>query len=89
MNGDNNMSIQQAQQLEQMKRQLLANMLTKEAFERLGRVRTVNPGLAGQAELYLLQLYQAGRLKQKITDSKIREVLNVLSEKKGFNIKRK
>jgi programmed cell death protein 5 len=89
MSGENTMSVQQAQQLEQMKRQLLANMLTKEAFERLGRVRTVNPGLAGQAELYLLQLYQAGRLKQKISDGKMREVLNVLSGKKGFNIKRK
>ena len=88
MDGEN-LGIQQAQQLEQMKRQLLGSMLTKQAFERLGRVRTVNPGLAGQAELYLLQLYQTGRLKQKITDEKIREVLNVLSDKKGFNIKRK
>ena len=84
------MSIQQAQQLEQMKRQLLGNVLSKEAFERLGRVRTVNPGLAGQAELYLLQLYQAGRLKQKITDQKMRDVLNVLSNSSThFNIKRK
>jgi programmed cell death protein 5 len=89
MSGDNAMSVQQAQQLEQMKRQLLTTMLSKEAFERLGRVRTVNPGLAGQAELYLLQLYQTGRLKQKITDEKMREVLNVLSNSTGFNIKRK
>jgi len=81
--------LQQMQQLEQMKRQLLSAMLTKDAFERLGRVRTVNPGLAGQAELHLLQLYQAGRLKQKITDEKMREVLNVLSDRKDFNIKRK
>jgi len=88
MNGDR-LSVQQAQQLEQMKRQLLGNMLTKEAFERLGRVRTVNPGLAGQAELYLLQLFQAGRLKQRITDFKMREVLSVLSGKNDFNIKRK
>ena len=79
----------QMQQLELMKRQLLSNMLTKEAFERLGRVRTVNPGLAGQAELYLLQLFQTGRLKQKITDEKMREVLNVLSEKREYNIKRR
>ena len=88
MNNDN-LSLQQAQELEKMKRQLLSAMLTKEAFERLGRVRTVNPQLAGQAELYLLQLYQAGRLKQKITDEKMREVLNVLSDKRDFNIKRK
>ena len=88
MNG-NGLDLQQAQQLEQMKRQLLGSMLTKEAFERLGRVRTVNPQLAAQTEIYLMQLFQAGRLKQKITDEKMREVLNVLSERKGFNIKRK
>ena len=88
MNGVN-ISLQQAQQLEQMKRQLLGSMLSKEAFERLGRVRTVNPGLAGQAELYLLQLYQAGRLKRRITDEKMRDVLNVLSSGTGFSIKRK
>ncbi len=67
MNGEG-VDLQRAQQLEQMKRQLLSTMLTKEAFERLGRVRTVNPQLAAQAELYLLQMYQAGRLKQRITD---------------------
>jgi len=88
MNGER-LNTQQAQQLEHMKRQLLSNVLTKEAFERLGRVRAVNPGLAGQAELYFLQLYQTGRLKQRITDVKMREVLNVLSEKKDFSIKRK
>ena len=83
------MNIQQMQQLEQAKRQLLVTMLTKDAFERLGRVRSVNPQLAAQAELYLLQLYQTGRLKQRITDEKMKEVLNVLSEKKDFSIKRK
>ena len=88
MNGDVQ-SIQQLEQLEKMKRQLLSQILNKEAFERLGRVRTVNQQLASDTELYLLQLYQAGRLRQKITDEKMREVLNVLSEKKHFKINRK
>ncbi len=81
--------MQQLEQIEKMKRQLLSNILTKEAFERLGRVRSVNQQLASQAELYLLQLYQAGRIKNKLTDEKMKEVLNVLSEKKDFNIKRR
>jgi programmed cell death protein 5 len=88
MNSDG-LNVQQVQQLEQAKRQLLGTMLTKDAFERLGRVRSVNPQLAAQAELYLLQLYQTGRLKQKITDEKMREVLNVISEKRDFKITRK
>jgi DNA-binding TFAR19-related protein (PDSD5 family) len=51
--------LKQLQQIEQMKRQLMTSILAKEAFERLGRIRTVNPDLAGQLELYLIQLYQA------------------------------
>ncbi len=80
--------LQQLQEIEQMKRKLLTNMLTKEAFERLGRVRTVNPDLAGQVELYLLQVYQTGQLKQQVTDDKMKEILKVLTQKKQVNIKR-
>lgn len=82
------LNIQQMQQIEQAKRQVLSQVLTKEAFERLGRVRTVNPQLASQAELYILQIYQTGRLKQRITDEKMRDVLGLLSERKEFSIKR-
>lgn len=82
------LDIQQMQQIEQAKRQVLSQVLTKEAFERLGRVRTVNPQLASQAELYILQIYQTGRLKQRITDEKMRDVLGLLSERKEFSIKR-
>ncbi len=87
MNGE--LNIEQMKQIEEMKRKLMNNILTKEAFERLGRVRSANPQLAGQAELYLLQIYQAGKIQGKITDEKLKDVLRVLSEKKEFRIKRK
>lgn len=74
--------IQQLQQIEALKKQLLMKMLSKEAFERLGRVKTVNPELAGQLELYLLQMYQAGQLKSKIDDSRMKEILKAMSSKK-------
>ncbi len=80
--------LQQLQEIEQLKKKLLTNMLTKEAFERLGRVRTANPDLAGQVELYLLQVYQAGQLKQTVTDDKMKDILRVLTQKKQTNIKR-
>lgn len=86
---DGELNIEQLKQIEEMKRKIMNNVLTKEAFERLGRVRSVNPQLAGQAELYLLQIYQAGKIQDKITDEKIKDVLRVLSEKKEFRIKRK
>ena len=80
--------IEQLKQIEELKKQLLNRVLTKEALERLGRVRMVNPEVAGQAELYLIQIYQAGKLKTQITDDKLREVLKALSEKKEMSIKR-
>jgi DNA-binding TFAR19-related protein (PDSD5 family) len=81
--------MQQLRQIEEMKRQILSRLLTKEAFERLGRVRSVNPQLASQAELYLLQLYQAGQLKGTVGEEQLKEILKSLSEKRDFNIKRK
>lgn len=81
--------IQQARQLEQMKKTLMARILSPEAYERLSRVRMVNPAAAGQAELYLLQIYQQGKLAGKITDEQMRQVLTALSEKKEFTIRRK
>lgn len=81
--------LRQLQKIEEMKRQLLNKALTKEAAERLGRVRTVNPDLAGQAEMYIIQISQAGKLKSLITDVQMREVLRVLSEGKEISIKRK
>ncbi len=81
--------LRQAQQIEAMKRQLLGKAISKEALERLGRVRTVNPELAGQAELYILQISQAGKLKGPVTDAQMKDVLRVLSEKRNTSIKRK
>jgi DNA-binding TFAR19-related protein (PDSD5 family) len=79
------MQLEQFRKLEEMKKNLLGRILTKEAFERLARVRIVNPELSGQAELYLLQIYQAGKLDGRVTDLKLREIFRVLTKdaKKG------
>lgn len=81
--------MQQMQQIEAMKKQVLSKILSKEAFERLGRVRSVNPELAAQAELYLLQIYQSGKLKDTVTDQQMKEILKLLSERKDFKITKK
>ncbi|MCK4531375.1 MAG: hypothetical protein KAT94_00760 [Candidatus Aenigmarchaeota archaeon] len=81
--------IQQMQQLEEMKKKVLGKILSKEAYERLGRVRFANPELAAQAELYLLQIYQSGRLKENVADEQMKEILKLLSEKREFRIKKK
>ena len=74
-------------ELEKIKKEALRKMLTKEAMERLGRVRLVKPLLAQQIELYLLQLYQTGQIKEMIDDNKLREILTLISEKKEWKIK--
>ena len=82
--------IERIRQVEDMKRQIMLRILSKEAFERLSRVRMVNPELAGQAELYLVQIYQAGKIGNKVTDEQMKGVLKALSdERKDFSIKRK
>lgn len=81
--------MQQQAQFEQMKKVLMAKILTKEAYERLSRVRMVNPHLAAQVELYLLQVYQQGKLQNRITDEQLKQVLQTVSEKKEFTIRRR
>jgi programmed cell death protein 5 len=74
--------IQQMKQIEALKKQILSKILSKEAYERLGRVRSVNPELSSQAELYLMQVYQSGKLKERVTDEQMKEILRLLSERR-------
>jgi programmed cell death protein 5 len=90
MNGEDfQEQLRQQEKIEEIKKQILSSILTKEAYERLGRVRIVNPQLAAQVELYLLQIYQAGKIRERITDNKMKEILMAVSENKEINIKRK
>ena len=91
MNPEDLNQLAQMKQIEEMKRQLMSRILSKEAFERLGRVRSVNPQLASQAELYLLQAYQTGQLKGAVDEEMMKSILRVLSgtQRREFNIKRK
>jgi DNA-binding TFAR19-related protein (PDSD5 family) len=92
MNGQNlgPEELQQLKQIEELKRQLISKMLSKEAYERLGRVRSVNPELAGQVELYLIQIYQTGKINEKVSDRKMKDILGLLTQqkKRDFRIKR-
>lgn len=78
--------MKQAQEIEKLKKQVMRKILTKKAIERLGRVRLVKPKLASQLELYLLQLHQAGQIKDVIDDSKLRKILDSLTRKQKFKI---
>jgi DNA-binding TFAR19-related protein (PDSD5 family) len=89
MNGTENINPVLLKQLEQMKKRLLGTILDHTAYERLARVRLVDEQLAERTELYLLQAYQTGKLKNRVTDVQLKEMLGALSEKKDFTITRK
>ena len=72
---------EQKLELEKMKREMMRKVLTKEALERLGRVRMVNPALAENVEMYFLQLFQKGQVKQ-IDEAKLRQVLDAIAQQK-------
>jgi programmed cell death protein 5 len=78
--------IEDLRQLEELKKIVLRKILTKEAFERLGRIRLVKPELAVQLELYLIQLYQQNKIKKEITDEQLKLILENLTSKKEFKI---
>ena len=84
----NQEDIQKMQQFEMMKKTVIRKLLTKDAIERIGRIKLVKPDLADQLELYLVQLYQSGEIKGMIDDKQLKELLNLLTTKKRFNIRR-
>jgi DNA-binding TFAR19-related protein (PDSD5 family) len=65
--------------VEQLKKTLLQSVLDKAARERLNRVRMVKPELASQIELYLIQLYEAGKLRSQMTDAQLKDILEMLA----------
>jgi len=82
------MAIEQMAQVEAIKKAIMQKVLTKEARERLNRLRLVKPEIAAQLELYLVQLYQAGKLAAQLSDEQLKSVLEMLLSEKKFKIVR-
>jgi len=80
--------IEELQHIERLKRIVLSKILTKEASERLARLKLVKNELANQLELYLVQLYQTGQIKSVITDDQLKNILSQISSKRDFRIRR-
>lgn len=82
------MSMEDLKKIEELKKTVLKNILTREAMERLSRIKLVKPDLAMQLELYLVQLYQSGKIKSEISDEQLKFILETLTSKKEFKIKK-
>ncbi|NYB51613.1 MAG: DNA-binding protein [Methanobacteriaceae archaeon] len=78
---------QMRRELEAQKRQAMLQILTPEARSRLANLRLTKPEFVDQIELQLIQLAQMGRIKSKITDQQLKELLRKLSgQKREINI---
>ncbi len=77
-------------QLEAQKKQAMLQILTPEARSRLANLRLTRPEMVDQIEVQLIQLAQMGRVKSKITDDQLKELLkNLAGRKREINITRK
>lgn len=87
-----NQQFQEQAQLQQQIQQLeliVKQVLTKEALERYGNLKTAHPEKAVQLLVVLGQAIQSGQIT-KIDDNKLKEILKKLTPpKKDFKIRKK
>lgn len=85
------MQQQEAQaQFEAQKKQILGQILTSEARNRLANLKLTKPELVNNIELQLIQSAQAGSLRGKVTDEQIKVLLKqIAGQKREIKITRK
>jgi programmed cell death protein 5 len=76
-------------QFELKKQEILRQILTVEARQRLTNIKMVKPEFAEQLELQLIQIAQTGRIPLPINDEQLKMILaRIQSQRKEFKIKR-
>ncbi len=85
------MQQQEAQrQFEAQKKQILAQIMTSEARNRLANLKLTKPELVNQIEIQLIQSAQAGSLRGKVTDEQLKVLLRqIAGQKREIKITRK
>ena len=82
---------QEAQaQFEAQKKQILGQIMTPEARQRLANLKLTKPEMVNQIELQLIQSAQAGSLRGKVTDEQLKVLLRqIAGQKREIKITRK
>ncbi|KIW70515.1 hypothetical protein PV04_02777 [Phialophora macrospora] len=78
--GDNGEEDQARKQESEARSHMLAQILEPEAADRLGRIRMVKESRATDVENRLIMLARSGQLRQKVTETQLKEMLASLSE---------
>ncbi|TQS32490.1 hypothetical protein Golomagni_07186 [Golovinomyces magnicellulatus] len=74
-------TIQNLQQ-DEARQHVLNQILHPEAADRLGRIRLVKESRAQEIENRLIALAQSGQLRQKVTETQLKELLNAVADNK-------
>jgi programmed cell death protein 5 len=82
---------QEAQaQFEAQKKQILGQIMTPEARQRLANLKLTKPEMVNNIELQLIQSAQAGSLRGKVTDDQLKVLLRqIAGQKREIKITRK
>jgi programmed cell death protein 5 len=79
---DEQKQTQAEQQLEAQKQELLRQILTPEARQRLANLKLIKPEFTEQLELQLIQLAQSGKLNIPMSDAQLKQILIQLQSRK-------
>ncbi|KAL2180888.1 PDCD5-related protein [Thermothelomyces heterothallicus CBS 202.75] len=80
--GSSQEQAQRQQQEAEARKSILNQILEPEAADRLGRIRLVKEQRATDIENRLIMLAQTGQLRQKVTESQLKELLNAMADNK-------
>ncbi len=82
--------IERRRRIEDQMHMILMQILEPEARERLNTIKLTRPEFARAVEQQLVMLAQSGRIKQRITDRQLKELLTqLMPSRKEFRITRK
>jgi programmed cell death protein 5 len=81
---------EQQQAIEAQRQSIIRQILTPQARERLGRLKTARPELVTNIEDQLITLARAGRVRGQIDDNELRKILSqLLPRKREIKIERR
>jgi programmed cell death protein 5 len=80
---------QQNEEIEDQKQQILRQLLSPEARQRLTNLKMIKPEFTEQLELQIIQLAQTGKLPIPLSDAQLKQILLQLqSRKREITIRR-